>query len=168
MPVTQNNFEPVSNLLYNQTSSIALADPTLADPQNAAALVDGEWCVIDANKKLARAADVSTPAAAATLPSYPVWDEKGRTDNQALGGRNKTVIYMGPWEFDTDIFDASGMTHNGLVSVATVVIDSVNYVGLINAGTFVAPTASVVIVGYVTRLPAANNGRLRIRGGVHY
>ena len=167
MSVTRTNFEPISNQLHNQTRSVQLADPTLADPQNPAAIVDGEWCVVDANKKLARAADVTTPATAATLPSFPVWDEKGRTDNQALGGRNKTIIYLGPWEADTDIFDVTSMVHNGLVSVATITIDSVNYVGLVANGTFASPGAGLT-VGYITRLPAANNGRLRIRGGMHY
>ncbi len=167
MAITRSNFEPVSNLLQNQTRSIALLDPTLADPLNALALVDGEWCVVDANKKLARAADISSGGNAATAPSYPVWDEKGRTDNQALGGRNKTVIYLGSWEFDTDVFLVASMVHNGLVAVSSITIDSVIYSGLVANGTFGTPGAGIT-VGVITRLPSTNNGRLRIRGGMHF
>lgn len=167
MAVTRSNFKPVSNLLQNQTRSIALADPTLADPQNPEALVDGEWCQVDGNKKLARAASIASAGTAATVPSYPVWDEKGRTDNQALGGRNKTVIYLGSWEFDTNIFLATSMVHNGLVSVSSLDIDGVTYCGLVANGTLGTPGAGIT-VGMITRLPAVNKGLLRIRGGMHF
>lgn len=165
MAVTRTNFEPKSNMLNVETRSIKLADPTLANPQNADALVDGEWVIINADKKLARASDIATPDDPAVAPSYPVWDEKGRTDNQAV--RVKTIIYLGMWEFDTDVFVATGMTHNGLVAVATVAIDGKSYSGLVANGTFGTPGAGIT-VGTITRLPAANGGRLRIRGGMHY
>jgi hypothetical protein len=167
MSVTRTNFKPCSNMINVETRTVALATPALADPQNTNALVDGEWCVVNGAKKLARATDISTPSDPATLPSYPVWDEKGRTDNQAMGNRGKTILYLGSWEADTSIFVATSMVHNGLVAVQTIAIDGKSYSGLVHNGTLGTPGAGIT-VGIITRLPAINGGFLRIRGGMHY
>lgn len=166
--VQKVNFEPVSNLLQVQTRDFPLVDPDLANPFNAACLVDGEWMAVNSDYKLVRASDIATPAAAATLLSYPLWAERGRYDVQAMGERKMPVIYLnGAWEFDTRIFDATSMTHNCRVAVATITIGSRNYSGLVYNGTIAAPGAGIT-VGFVTRLPNSNGGKLRIRGGALY
>jgi hypothetical protein len=81
-----------------------------------------------------------------------------------MGERKKTVIYLGPWEFDTRIFNPASMAQDHYVSVAVVTIDGVKYSGLVDAGT----TLAAGVVGVITRLPTVNGGKLRIRGGVFF
>lgn len=168
MSVRKVNFEPVSNVLHIQRRDFPLLLPALADPTSANPLVDGEWCSVDAAGKLIRAADIAQSAGtAAAAPSYPCWNEKGRYDNQAMGERKKTVIYLGPWEFDTLIFNPASLALNSLVAAAVVDIDGKKYSGLVANGTLASPGTGIT-VGLVTRLPAANGGKLRIRGGVFF
>ena len=170
MAVTKVNFEPVSNVLHIQRRDFPLADPELANPQGAAPLLDGEWMSVDANGKLVRAADISQAAgtAASSKVSYPCWNEKGRYDNQAMGERKKTVLYLGGWEFDTRIFDPTTMAVDRLVAVAVVEIDGVKYSGLVDNGVRGTETVAGASVGIITRMPTSNGGKLRIRGGVFF
>jgi hypothetical protein len=161
------NFEPVSNLLHVQTKDFGLADPTLANPLNALALVDGEWMTLDASNKLVRACNVATAGNAATGPSWVYWAEKGRTDVQAGGNRKGPVFWLGEWEADTRIYLSTSMTQLGLVSVASVDIGGKIVSALVDNGTFASAGAGVT-VGIITRLPATNNGKLRIRGGMFF
>ncbi len=165
--VQKVNFEPVSNLLQLQTRDYPLLDPTLANPMNSVCLVDGEWVSVDTNGKLIRASAIGTPADPATLLSYPLWAERGRTDVQAMGSRKAPLLYLGPWEADTRIFDATSMVHNGRVAVQTITLGGRNYSGLVANGTIAAPGAGIT-VGFITRLPTVNGGKLRIRGGTLY
>jgi hypothetical protein len=176
--VTRVNFTPVRDALPVHRANFPLADPTIADPLNAVALVDGEWLSLDANYELVRAADVGTEGAAAVALSYPHWNERGRSDMLATGERRTVVLWGGFWEYDTRIFDVaaningSGNTAIAAVgdplTVATVVIGTRNYVGLVghDGGPQVGGTDVTQIVGYVTRLPANNGGQLRMRGGM--
>jgi hypothetical protein len=165
--VARVNFEPVSDILATQRRDFPLADPTLADPNSATPLVDGEWMILDANSQLVRAADVATPDTLATQTSYPLWAERGRYDVQALANRKMPIIWLGDFEFDTRIFDASAALGGGAaittvgqpLKVATITIGTRNFVGLVGA---VAGDGEPV-VGRVTRLPANNGGRLRFR-----
>ncbi len=165
--VAKVNFEPVSNVLAIQTRSMTLADPELANPLGANPLVDGEWLSYDGAGKAIRAADISSGGNAAAAISWPVWAEKGRYDNQALGERKKSVIYLGAWEFDTRIYVATSMAVGHRVAVASITINGVIYAGLVDNGTMASPGAGIT-VGVVTRLPAANGNKLRIRGGVFF
>jgi hypothetical protein len=143
---------------------------------NAIGLVDGEWMTIDSSYKLIRAADIATLGTAgaggrATLKSFPLWAERGRTDVRAMADVKMPILFMGYYEFDTRIFDATAVVPGAgaaityvmqPLKVATIVLGTRNYVGLV--GSTLADTAP--IVGYVTRLPAANGGKLRfINGG---
>jgi|GEM_PF-1544261 len=166
------NFRPVRDILPLERLSAPVADPTLTDPSNAAALIDGEWMTLDANYKLVRACDVATAGNEASLPSFPLWTESGRFDVQATAERLVTVIWMGAWEFETLIFDAAAdiglgdpiTTRLQLVKVASITISGKIYSGLVGAtSSDTNPT-----VGRVTRLPADNGGWLRIRGGSGY
>ena len=165
--VQKVNFEYVSNSMHTQTRDFPLVDPTLADPSNAVVLVDGEWMTIDSNYKMERASVIGTPGDDATKHSWPLWAERGRTDVQAQAERKAPVIYLGGWECDSRIYLATGMTLGGLVSVATVTIGTRNYTGLINNGTIASPLTGIT-VGFITRLPANNGGKLRLRGGMLY
>lgn len=162
--VQKKNFEPTSDLMLIQRRDKSVADPTLLNPNNALALTDGEWVIPDANDKLVRASTIGSVGNAATVRSYPVWSERGRSDNQALSGKKATFFYLGAWEADTRIFDASAVVGGGAaittvgqpLKVATITIGSRNYSGLVGAA------ASDVIVAYVAKLPSTNGGKLKI------
>lgn len=162
------NFEPVSDILAVQRKDFPLADTSLATPTNAVALVDGEWMTLNSSYQLVRAATVANDDELATLMSFPLFAENGRYDVQALGKTD--VLWLGEYEADTTIFDASVALGSGAaittvlqpLKVATVTIGSRNYVGLVGHG---GAADSSPIVGYVTRLPANNGGKLRFRRG---
>lgn len=170
--VTRVNFEPVRDSLPVHRANFPLAVPAIADPLNAVALVDGEWMSLNTSYQLARAADVATPGSLATGLSYPVWNERGRSDVLATGERRTVVLWGGFWEYDTRIFDATAVISGGAaitavdqpLKVATITIGTRNYVGIVGAQAGDADQW----VGYVTRLPANNGGRLRMRGGMLY
>lgn len=165
--VTRVNFEIVSNVMHIQTRSEPLANPELANPLGPAPLLDGEWVKFDTNQKLVRAADIAAAGNAADGPSWPCIDERGRTDNQALAERKKTIISLGAWEADTRVFLVTSMAVGRLVAVSSIDIGGVVYAGLVDNGTILSP-GSGITVGMVTRLPTANGGKLRIRGGVYF
>lgn len=176
--VTRVNFTPVRDALPVHRANFPLADPTIADPLNAVALVDGEWLTVDANYELARATDVTTLGALVAGLAYPHWNERGRSDMLATGERRTVVLWGGFWEYDTRIFDvAANINGSGntaittvgqALTVCTVAIGTRNYVGICghDGGPQVGGTDTEQIVGYVTRLPANNGGQLRMRGGM--
>jgi hypothetical protein len=166
--VQKVNFEPVSNVMHIQTRDFPLVDPTIANPYNADALVDGEWMSITSAYKMQRAASVAAAGNAATAHSWPYWMEKGRYDVQAQAERKGAILWLGQWEFDTRIYLETGMTQGGLVSVSSIQPGGAGtkiYCGLVNNGTIASPLTGIT-VGYITRLPATNGGKLRIRGGM--
>ena len=130
--VARVNFEPVRDVLPVQRADFPLADPTLADPLNAVALVDGEWVSLNTSYQIVRASTIGTPGNEATSKSWPLWAERGRYDVQAMGGRKMPVLWLGMWEFDTRIFDATTVVGGGAaistigqpVKVATITIGS--------------------------------------------
>jgi len=173
------NFTPVSDILPVQRRDFPLADPTLAQPLNASALVDGEWMTLNAASKLVRATNIATTGAVlpagVTTPTgilVPLFAERGRYDVQALSQTKMPVLWCGDYEFDTRIFDAAAVVSGGAaisyvgqpLKVATITFGGRSFSGLVGAGPLggadVAP-----IVGYVTRLPASNGGQLRFKSG---
>jgi hypothetical protein len=167
--VQKVNFEPVSNVMHIQTRDFPLVDPTIANPYDADALVDGEWMAVTSAYKMERAADVASAGNVATAHSYPYWMEKGRYDVQAQAERKGAILWLGAWEFDSRIYLETGMTFGGLVSVTSIqpVASGKIYSGLVNNGTIATPLTGIT-VGYITRLPSTNGGKLRIRGGTLY
>lgn len=168
--VTKINFEPVSDILPVQRRDFALADKTLADPLNAVALVDGEWMTLDTSYKLVRASTIATTDNQATVRSFPLWAERGRYDVRAMADVKMPILWLGEYEFDTRIFDASATSHSGAaitavlqpLKVATIVIGARKYTGLVGSA---GAADTDPIVGYVTKLPANNGGKLRFRSG---
>lgn len=161
------NFELVSDHLKVQVRDFALADKTLAEPLNATHLLDGEWFVIDSTYKAARAASVAGAGNLATLPSYVVWSERGRTDVLASSQRKVPLLWLGDFEADTRLFDAA-VALSGGAAITTVgqplKVASISIGGKIVCGLVGAVVGDgEPIVGRVTRLPASNGGKLRFR-----
>lgn len=159
------NFELVSDILKDQVRDFALADKTIADPLNANAFVDGEWFIIDASYKAARAVAINAADNLATQTSYPIFAERGRSDVLASSQRKVPLIFMGEWEADTRLFDATKAIGGGAIinavgmplKVASITIGGKIVSGLVGA---VAGDGEP-IVGRVTRLPTNNGGKLR-------
>lgn len=175
MSTLQNvNFEPVSDVLTVVKRVFPLADKTLIQPLNANVLIDGEWMTINGSGQLLRATDITTPGAEPgnyTFLLVPSWAERGRTDIQATADKVYPILWGGFWEFDTRIFDASAVVGTGAaitqvgqpLKVATITFSARNFTGLVGAVYNEASPSK--FVGYVTRLPANNNGKLRFMVG---
>ncbi|HEU4635661.1 MAG TPA: hypothetical protein VFS41_05740 [Edaphobacter sp.] len=168
--VQKINFTNVSDILPVQRRDFPLADTTLADPLNSVALVDGEWMTLNSSYQILRASTIGSAGNLATVRSFPLWAERGRTDVTAMSGRKMPVLFRGDYEFDTRIFDASVALGSGAaittvlqpLKVATITIGSRNYTGLVGHG---GSADTNPVVGYVTRLPANNGGQLRFISG---
>ena len=173
------NFTPVTDILPVQRRDFPLNDPTLAQPLNAVALVDGEWMTLNSSYQIIRATDITTVGAyrpaGASHPNgilAPLFAERGRYDVQALSSTKMPILWRGDYEFDTRIFDASATVHSGAaitfvgqpLKVATITFGGRNFSGLVGAGDLGGADTDP-IVGYVTRLPASNGGQLRFISG---
>jgi hypothetical protein len=179
--VQRINVEIISNLTRIEMRDFPLVDPTLANPANAVALVDGEWVSLDSTgAKIARSTDIATPGAQAALTGmhFLAWSEKGRTDVQAQAERKLTCLYHGFYTLDTRIFDAVYAGNGGAaittvgqwLKIATITVNlsaggSRNFTGLVGHGGAGDTTSQVV--ARVEKLPANNGGKLRIvRAGI--
>lgn len=173
------NFTPVSDILPVHRRDYPLVNPALANPLNALCLYDGEWMYITAAGQLQRACDVtSTGNSAVDLPgskpirSFPLWAERGRSDVQANSQTKMPIIFMGHYEFDTRVFDATAAIGSGAaityvgqpLKVASIAIGGRNFSGLVGGGD-IGGADTAPVVGYVTKLPASNGGQLRFMSG---
>lgn len=137
----------VSEFQTIQRRPFELADPSILVPTNAQPLVEGEFLELnDAYKMLRGAADP------AVVPSFCYFAERGRYETQAI--QKGPFLYMGAYEMDTKIMDASSILVGSALEVATVNIGGIDRRALQLA-------TSGFVVGYATRLPANNNGFLR-------
>jgi hypothetical protein len=141
-----SNFTLVSDLQLVHRRDFPLADRTLADPNGTNPLLDGEFMNFNNNYQLIRGADGT--------PGWAVFAEKGRFDVQAL--RKTTVLFGNTYEADTLIFTAAGITLLGRLQISASVTgpDGKTKSGLANY-------ASGAVIGYVTRHPNYNGGKLR-------
>lgn len=177
--VQKVNFEPATDVMSILRRDFPLVDPTLADPLNAVSLVDGEWLTITSAYKIERACSTITEVytdnqlatTVATKLSFPLFAERGRTDTRAQSAVKMPVLFAGHYEFDTRIFDASLVAGaNGAaitavlqpLKVATIKLGTRYYCGLVGHG---GSSDAHPVVGYVTRLPATNGGKLRFISG---
>lgn len=158
------NFEPISDISKDWVKDFQLADKTLASPANVLALTDGEWMTLDVNGKLIRGADLTQAAGtAAAKRSFPLWAERGRYDVQAL--KKAPIIWLGEWEADTRVFDASagaGITDT-MQPLMVAVISTTGPQGTRKYSGLIRHTGSAPIVALVTRLHTANGGKLRVK-----
>jgi hypothetical protein len=175
--VQRVNFEPVSDINPIHRRDFPLSDPTLSNPLNADALVDGEYMTLDNNVgntfgKLIRAISITgDEGTAATVLSFPLFAERGRYDVQAIADRKMPVLYLGQYEFNTRIFNiAANINGKGNAAIATllqpvkvahIILGGKHLSGLVGA----AFADNTPIVGYVTRLPSGNGQQLRFISG---
>ena len=142
------NFELVTELQFLLRRDFYLADKTLGKPTNANPLMDGEFLKLDTAYKLVRAGDGEL--------GFAMFMEKGRFDVQALG--KTTVLFAGTYEADTRVFTAAGLALGGRLMIDPACsVDGLTKSGLIAHD----GTATKEVVGFVTRLPANNGGKLR-------
>lgn len=168
--VQRVNFEPVTDIMVVHRRDFPLEDKTLADPLNAVALVDGEWMTLNTNYKIVRASTIGALGNEATLRSFPLFAERGRYDVRAVADVRMPVLFRGEYEFDTRVYNNDVVVGNGAkittvlqpLKVATVAIGTRNYSGLVGHG---GAADNSPVVGYVTRLPANNGGKLRFISG---
>lgn len=177
------NFELISDVIPIVRRDYQLADTTLVDPYNTNVLIDGEWMIVNDSYKLQRATDITlgqegvkakNPSSGKRVRSFPLFAERGRTDVQAL---RKTIVFFGGWfEAETRIFDAAakvagapGTLYPAIsyvgqpLQVATITVGSRNLSGLVGADVDEFTADIPFCVGWVTRLPANNGGKLRFR-----
>jgi hypothetical protein len=139
------NFTLVSDLQLLIRRDFPLYDKTLADPNGTNPLVDGEFMNLNSAYQLIRGVDGSL--------GWVCFAERGRFDVQAL--RKTTVLFGMTYEADTRVFTSAGLTLLGKLQVsASVSLDGKTKSGLANY-------SSGEVIGYVTRLPANNGGKLR-------
>lgn len=121
-----------------------LLNPSVASPK--VPLMDGEFLTENSEYKLIRATDPLAPAYA--------WIEwKGAYEVQASG--KGAVLRGGTYEADTIVYDATSLVLHSPLMHGDVTVASLTRRGLL------LRTGSNLIIGYVTKLPAANGGRLR-------
>lgn len=129
-----------------------LEDPTVLNPNSANPLLDGEWLrLTQTTYKMGRGSGV----AGAAEPSYMYFAERGRYDTQAI--QKGPFLFLGEYEAETLIMDASGLSVG-----AALMVDDVT-IGGNSKRALKLRTSTNYIVGRVTRLPANNNGFLRFR-----
>ena len=145
-------FRLVSEFQTLSRRSFPLADPTILRPATSAnPLIMGEWL------NLTTAYTMERGTGTLSVPSYPYFAEEGRYEVQAID--KGPFLYMGPFEADTMVFDGTLIATVGqALYVGDVTIGSLTRKGLIG----VAGATTEVPVGFVTRLPANNNGWLRM------
>jgi hypothetical protein len=131
---------------------LEVADVQLLNPNSVSPvpLIDGELVFVDSTYKWARATD-------ATKPSFFTIEDRGDYGVQA-SRKLSAIMGGGAFECDTIVYDTGLTTLGAGVGQGTVnntLSGSVNRSGLVAVSTN-------VLIGYITRLPANNNGLLRI------
>lgn len=141
----QTNFSLVTDVQSLIRRDFDVADTTLVNPTVANPIIDGEFVFVDSSYKLVRGT--------AGAIGWAVFNERGRFDVQAI--KKLTVLFANPYEADTRVFTSAGLTLGGALQIAS----NVSYDGQTKSG--LANFSSGVTIGYVTRLPANNGGKLR-------
>jgi hypothetical protein len=148
------DFDLKSEFQTIHRRSFELATPAILNPNNANPLIMGEFLQLNTSYKMARGSGT-----AAAVPSFCYFAEQGRYETQAIG--KGPFLFGGFYEADTKVMDATlGAT------IATVgqplVIGDISIGGQTRRGLRAVDSAGTdFVVGYVTRLPADNNGYLR-------
>jgi len=137
----------------NFRRDVELVDPTLLDPTEADALIQGEWITLDSTGLKA------VRAVAGDRGAMQVFTPKGDTSAQAIG--KTAVLQLHEYEAETTIFDdAFAGAVGDPLTVDTITLDTV---AAIFSGLRAATVSGDVVYGFVTRIPSANNGKLRFQ-----
>lgn len=142
------NFKLVSEFQTIHRRPFELVDPTILNPTATLPLLDGEFLELDQTTyKMLRGS--ANPSA---VPTFAYFAERGRYEVQAI--QKGPFLYLGPYEADTLIMDATSLQVGSKLEVGNVTFGGGTRRGLKLA-------TSGVVVGYVTRLPANNKNFLR-------
>lgn len=146
------NFELLSEAtpIIRRPFEVATVDAggvSIVNPNSQNPLLLGEFLELDTTYRGVRGTGTTT------APSFAVFGERGRTDMQAL--TKAPLLYIGGYEAQTKVMDATGLAVG-----SALMVDDVTFGSLTRRGLKLV-TASNYIVGRVTRLPANNNGYLR-------
>jgi len=129
--------------------SYKVSDADLLDFTAANPLEMGEWVTLNASEELARCADPGV-----TPGPFVVYNEKGRSDTQGIGGRGMTTVIMGgTFVGETKIFEGTPALGAALEAA------DVTYLTLTKSG--LQAYTSGTGIGHVLKTAAANNGWLR-------
>ena len=134
---------------------VELADPTLLDPNEADALVQGEWLQYNSSSKGVR---ITAETAKNVMQ---VFTQKGDTAGQAIG--KTAVIQLHEYEAETDMFDGAGSyAVDTELTVGDVTID-----GVVRSALKVAAAGNSVHA-LCTKPPQLNGGKLRFQKRAPY
>lgn len=142
--------ESHANLLIK---SYAVETPALLNHNNANPLEMGEWLTINANNRVARAANPGVPPG-----PFPLYAEKGRSDTQGISGRGKVPIIMaGSYIGESIIINVAVAPALG----ARLEVADVTYLTLTKSGLQTHAGGANPVVGHVLRTAASNGGWLQ-------
>lgn len=130
-------------------TGMELADPELLNPFASGGkvpLIMGEFLSENSSYKLIRANDP-------TAPSY-AWLE-WRGDQGVQAGGKGACLRGGTYEADTVVFDPASLLHHSKLMSGPCMVGGLARTGL------VLHSGVNLVLGFVTRLPATNNGKLR-------
>lgn len=147
------DFELISEFtpIFRRSFEIATVDgagTNITNPNSLNPLVLGEFLEFNASYQLVRGTGNG-----ATGPSFAIFGERGRTDVQAI--KKAPTLFLGNYEAQTKVFDGTGLVQN-----CALMVNDVTYGGLTRRG-LKLHAGGAKIAGYLTRLPANNNGYLR-------
>jgi len=149
MAVTFRLVGPYTHLSL-PVMNFAPEDPTLLNYNNANPLEQGEFLTINANYRVARAANPG-----ARPGPYPLFTEKGRSDTQGIAGGKVAVIVGGGYIAESKIINVAAAPALG----AALEVANITWSALTKSG--LQTFATGVIVGYVLRPAASNDGWLQ-------
>lgn len=134
----------VATLLRRDFAPVTASD---LQPNGSRPLVEGEYLELDTTEfKVKRGGDNNAGTAnAATVPSFPVWAERGRYDVQGLG--KVPVIYLGMYEAESQIVDTTGADEGDALTVVDLTHGS-----LVRRGLKKTTTSGDMVVGWVVRV----------------
>ena len=144
------NLEIVSDVQDIGRRDFTLANKNDINPTNPACIIDGEFVSLTLDYQIARSA--------AGVLGFAVFAEKGRFDVQAIG--KLTVLMYKPYEADTRVFVPGGTLALGQPLSIAASVDIHDGAGAVRTG-LAGASGDQIVLGYVTRMPATNGGRLR-------
>ncbi len=143
------HLELITELLPVTRRDFALAAPAILNPYDASPLFDGEWLILNGSYQLVR------DTGETVVPSFQVFAERGRYDTQAIG--KVPVLFLGGYEFETDVMNATHGFSLGYKAVVDVVDmgDGVDRCGLaVPAG-----ATQHLVVAWATRIISSTRVR---------
>jgi len=129
-------------------TAMEVADPDLLNPlvSGKVPLIMGEFLSENSSYKLIRATDP-------TAPSY-AWIE-WRGDHGVQASSRGACLRGGTYEADTIVFDSASLVHHSKLMSGACSVGGQTRSGL------VLHTGVNLVLGFVTKLPGINGGRLR-------